>query len=460
MTGAVAAAVGVAAAAAGAEQAATSSVPRAPGMPAPGTAGYSTFPAALAEAGAAVAQPQPSAEPLVARTPGSDRRAGNEARSRHASKDAPRGRAPRPGAQVHGRGASAKAAGRSLPGRRAGATTMNRDAHVAPPAAPASPASPLGPLGPSPAGALGLSTGQASGAHGTRAVAPTSGPGTTEQDAHGTRAVAPTSGPGTTEQGAHGTRAVAPTSGPGTIEGRAGAGMPGPHAVARAPGGWSAATAPSAAKPSADPRPEAAVRTPRGLAAALQASGAGRLPAAAQPSTPAASAGSAAAATGEPVASQVLRVVSPLISSQDGTYLLRLDLTPPGLGTVRATVVVRSGEFVAVRLVPVSSSAHGELLAAAGELQSQLASGSGTPVHVEIGSVPGGGSGGAPGGGSAGTTGAAHDGNGGSRGTLSDRSRNSSAERRSLASGAARSLAAVGAGKRRGVVEHQVDLML
>ena len=441
MTGAVAAAVGVAAAAAGAEQAATSSVPRAPGMPAPGTAGYSTFPAALAEAGAAVAQPQPSAEPLVARTPGSDRRAGNEARSRHASKDAPRGRAPRPGAQVHGRGASAKAAGRSLPGRRAGATTMNRDAHVAPPAAPASPASPLGPLGPSPAGALGLSTGQASGAHGTRAVAPTSGPGTTEQDAHGTRA-------------------VAPTSGPGTIEGRAGAGMPGPHAVARAPGGWSAATAPSAAKPSADPRPEAAVRTPRGLAAALQASGAGRLPAAAQPSTPAASAGSAAAATGEPVASQVLRVVSPLISSQDGTYLLRLDLTPPGLGTVRATVVVRSGEFVAVRLVPVSSSAHGELLAAAGELQSQLASGSGTPVHVEIGSVPGGGSGGAPGGGSAGTTGAAHDGNGGSRGTLSDRSRNSSAERRSLASGAARSLAAVGAGKRRGVVEHQVDLML
>lgn len=202
------------------------------------------------------------------------------------------------------------------------------------------------------------------------------------------------------------------------------------------------------------------MRTPRGLAAALQASGAGRLPAAAQPSTPAASAGSAAAATGEPVASQVLRVVSPLISSQDGTYLLRLDLTPPGLGTVRATVVVRSGEFVAVRLVPVSSSAHGELLAAAGELQSQLASGSGTPVHVEIGSVPGGGSGGAPGGGSAGTTGAAHDGNGGSRGTLSDRSRNSSAERRSLASGAARSLAAVGAGKRRGVVEHQVDLML
>jgi flagellar hook-length control protein FliK len=109
-------------------------------------------------------------------------------------------------------------------------------------------------------------------------------------------------------------------------------------------------------------------------------------PTAAPPNTvapaPSVAASSTAAATAGPeVSDQLLTVLAPLRSGDDGTHTVTLSLQPEGLGTVQATVTF-DGQQISVDLWADAASGHAALNQSLGQLHAQL--GGGTDHHVTV----------------------------------------------------------------------------
>gem|GEM_PF-4593211 len=137
-----------------------------------------------------------------------------------------------------------------------------------------------------------------------------------------------------------------------------------------------------------------------------QAQGAPQFDGAAHPSSAAPASSSPPAPQGtEPlpgVAGQLLRVIAAPRPVGDGSYTVTVDLHPPSLGSVRATVVAGAGQ-VSVQLVPSTPEGASALRLALPELQSSL-SANGQQAQVTLGAVSAGAAaagGGSPGGASA-----------------------------------------------------------
>ena len=103
-------------------------------------------------------------------------------------------------------------------------------------------------------------------------------------------------------------------------------------------------------------------------------------------SVSAATAAEATAAASSPetsVPEQLLTVLNPLGTSDDGSQFVTLALQPEGLGNVQATVTV-AGQQVSVSLWADSASGHAALSQTMSQLHSQLSDGNDHKVTVDL----------------------------------------------------------------------------
>jgi flagellar hook-length control protein FliK len=100
----------------------------------------------------------------------------------------------------------------------------------------------------------------------------------------------------------------------------------------------------------------------------------------------AAAAAEATAATSSPevsVPDQMLTVLNPLRTSDDGSQFVTLALQPEGLGNVQATVTI-AGQQISVSLWADSATGHAALSQTMSQLHSQLSDGSDSHVTVDL----------------------------------------------------------------------------
>jgi flagellar hook-length control protein FliK len=91
----------------------------------------------------------------------------------------------------------------------------------------------------------------------------------------------------------------------------------------------------------------------------------------------------AASSPEESVPQQLLTVLNPLRTGDDGSQFVTMALQPEGLGNVQATVTI-AGEQVTVSLWAESASGHAALSQTMSQLHSQLSDGSDHQVTVDL----------------------------------------------------------------------------
>jgi hypothetical protein len=99
--------------------------------------------------------------------------------------------------------------------------------------------------------------------------------------------------------------------------------------------------------------------------------------------TTAGTASTAASAAGTDVSNQVLTVLAPLRTGDDGTHSVTLSLQPEGLGNVQAIVTV-GGQQLSVSLWADAATGHAALNQSLSQLHAQLSGGTDRHVHVDL----------------------------------------------------------------------------
>src|SRR5207244_2708565 len=103
--------------------------------------------------------------------------------------------------------------------------------------------------------------------------------------------------------------------------------------------------------------------------------------------TVAAPSGPATPAPPEPPAAQIVRVVTPLRHSADGSYRLAVELHPAELGRVNLDIELRQGS-VHLRIDAESEQARDALRAALPDLRRELEAGGLRPGTLDLGARP------------------------------------------------------------------------